>query len=131
MGAYRTLGAMHNRLGVTDSVEVEIGHFYGRPFYVINTHAFIDALTGAIKDTEVSAIRTDGGCGPVLRQHGSPQLHRGVYEAEGAVRVAATRPGARNHATLFLPPPLHAGVKEVEARCATLWPRLHSARAGD
>ncbi len=56
VAVYRTLGAMHNRLGVTDPVEVEIGYFYDRPFRVINAHAFIDALSGAIEDAEVSAI---------------------------------------------------------------------------
>lgn len=82
--AYRTLGAMHNRLGVTAPVGVEIGYFYDRPFRVINANAFIDALTAEIGDEEVLA--TPGRMGAVDQLSDSTDL-LGYPEAYAKLRV--------------------------------------------
>lgn len=54
--AYEAVGSMHNALGTTAPVKVEIHDFYDRPFQVIEVGPFIDALIEAIDDPEVRAI---------------------------------------------------------------------------
>ena len=54
--AYETLGRLHNRLGVTETLPEQVRDFFGRPFRVMALHGFADALARAIVDPAVQAI---------------------------------------------------------------------------
>ncbi len=54
--AYRVVAAMHNRLGVTDSLPTEPRAFFGRPFRVIELHGFAARITERIEDERVRRI---------------------------------------------------------------------------
>jgi hypothetical protein len=54
--AYTYIGAMHNSLGVTEPVNIEISNYYGRPYKVINADDFVKALLGCVENEELKAI---------------------------------------------------------------------------
>ncbi|HYH85148.1 MAG TPA: DUF4037 domain-containing protein, partial [Pyrinomonadaceae bacterium] len=53
---YEMVAAMHNRLGLTDTLPSEARDFFGRPFRVIALHGFADALLARITDERVRRI---------------------------------------------------------------------------
>ncbi len=62
--AYLHLGEMHNKLGVTESVEVRVANFHSRPYLVPHSDRFVDALHEAIESEVVKALpRHVGGVG--------------------------------------------------------------------
>ncbi|MFD3400966.1 DUF4037 domain-containing protein [Kribbella sp. NPDC058693] len=53
--AYRAVGELHNRLGITEPVELGVEHLVGRPFKVV-WGDFIGALWDGIRDPEVRQV---------------------------------------------------------------------------
>ena len=54
--AYLQLASLHNALGVTEALPVQLTDFHERPFMVIDSDAFVEALRAAITDPDVKAI---------------------------------------------------------------------------
>jgi hypothetical protein len=54
--AYECVAAMHNDLGITESVSPQVSRYYGRPFLVINGGRFVDAITARITDEHVRRL---------------------------------------------------------------------------
>jgi hypothetical protein len=54
--AYEFVAKMHNDLGITDPLPVQVSQFYARPFLVIHADRFVDAIRAAIKSVEVLAL---------------------------------------------------------------------------
>src|ERR1043166_3339662 len=55
VAAYQQIGRMHNALGVTAPVPVDISFFHERPYRVIDSEAFVTASEAAIEDATVRA----------------------------------------------------------------------------
>ena len=53
---YLQLGRMHNALGVTESLTVEVSSFHGRPYLVPHSDRFVSALADAITDPAVKDL---------------------------------------------------------------------------
>ena len=49
------MARLHNALGVTETVPVQISTFYTRPFQVLNSD-FVEALRAQIKDEHVQRL---------------------------------------------------------------------------
>jgi hypothetical protein len=54
--AYEMIAAMHNRLGVTPPLSIQVRPFFDRPFQVIDAGRFTEALRAAITDPRVLAL---------------------------------------------------------------------------
>jgi hypothetical protein len=54
--AYQLVAEMHNRLQVTPALETHVSPFYDRPYLVIHSGLFADALLAAVKDPVVRAL---------------------------------------------------------------------------
>jgi Domain of unknown function (DUF4037) len=54
--AYRIAAEMHNALHITPALEVEISSFHERPYLVLHSGRFVDALLNAIQDEAVRAL---------------------------------------------------------------------------
>jgi hypothetical protein len=54
--AYQYVAQMHNGLGLTAPIDPTVSPFYGRPFLVIHTERFSEALHAQIQDSEVRAL---------------------------------------------------------------------------
>jgi hypothetical protein len=55
--AYELVAAMHNRLGITEPLSVNVSSFFGRPFLVIHLGgSFADAIRASITDPVVKRI---------------------------------------------------------------------------
>jgi hypothetical protein len=63
--AYEKLAAMHNALGLTDPLPVQVGPFHGRPFKVIDAETFSAALLAQVSDPEVQRIAAKGLIGSI------------------------------------------------------------------
>ena len=63
--AYEQLARMHNELGITDSLPVQVSQFWGRPFKVIHGEAFAEALTSRIQDETIRALAKERPVGSV------------------------------------------------------------------
>ena len=61
--AYETIGELHNALGVTTPVNARVSNFHDRPFRVLHSERFADALLAVIRDPLVRAI--DGRFGGI------------------------------------------------------------------
>lgn len=53
---YEDLARRHNLLGITPPVPGEVSSFHGRPYMVIHSEQFVDALLGAISDQQVKDL---------------------------------------------------------------------------
>ena len=51
--AYEYIGAMHNRLKITEKVNAEVSDYYNRPFKIIRADEFAKAIREEIKDENV------------------------------------------------------------------------------
>lgn len=51
--AYIAAAEQHNRLGLTPSLSAQVSSFYSRPFLVLHSSRFVDALRAAIRDEAV------------------------------------------------------------------------------
>ena len=51
--AYQIVAVMHNELGITEPLSTQASHFHGRPFLIIETGRFADALRDQIQDERV------------------------------------------------------------------------------
>ena len=54
--AYTIVAEMHNSLHITPALEFEISSFHGRPYLVLHSGMFVDALHNAIQDQAVRAL---------------------------------------------------------------------------
>jgi hypothetical protein len=54
--AYRKLGEMHNRLEVTERIEIKISRFHSRPYMVPHSERFVSALHKAIESQTVREL---------------------------------------------------------------------------
>ncbi len=59
--AYTTLAEMHNSLGVTSPIETQVSPFYTRPYQVIHSGRFADALRVQIQSPAVRALPANTG----------------------------------------------------------------------
>lgn len=85
---YERIGAMHNELGITEPVPVDVSDYHQRPFKALKAEPFVKACEGAIKDATIRAMGT--GAGPIDALVDDPALMgvawwrkiRSVYEGE-------------------------------------------------
>lgn len=61
LNIYRCLGNLHNQLGLTDPVPVEIAPFHDRPYLIINAEDFAEALTHRIQDQDLLQMKAGLG----------------------------------------------------------------------
>jgi Domain of unknown function (DUF4037) len=54
--AYLRVAEMHNHLGVTEYIEPTIGHFYSRPYQVLHSERFAEALYSKIDSEAVLSL---------------------------------------------------------------------------
>jgi hypothetical protein len=54
--AYEFVARKHNKLGITDPLPTQVSHFHERPFNVLHSSRFVEAIRGAIQDPEVLAL---------------------------------------------------------------------------
>ena len=54
--AYEVVAEMHNALGITPPLETTVSYFYDRPFKVIHSGQFVEAIRNAITDDEVKQL---------------------------------------------------------------------------
>ncbi len=54
--AYILLANKHNALNLTPSIPAEVSNFYNRPFLVLHSARFVDALLAEIKDPSVQSL---------------------------------------------------------------------------
>lgn len=54
--AYEFAAALHNDLALTEPVDGAVRHFHGRPFLVLDSFRFTDALVASIADPAVRAL---------------------------------------------------------------------------
>jgi hypothetical protein len=59
-GAYRAVAEMHNGLGVTEPVETDLSTFHDRPYLVIHSGRFVDALRARIEDPVLTEAAMTG-----------------------------------------------------------------------
>ena len=63
---YETAAAMHNDLGITDTLPAKCGNFFGRPFKVIELiGGFSKAIAACISDPELKRIADNGLIGSI------------------------------------------------------------------
>lgn len=58
---YTYVGKMHNNLGITKPLSTEISNYFTRPYLVINSDEFVEAILGIIEDKEVKNIKSPIG----------------------------------------------------------------------
>jgi hypothetical protein len=54
--AYSLIAQMHNALGITAPLPTEVSRFHGRPYLVIHSGRFVDAIHAALQDDEVKRL---------------------------------------------------------------------------
>lgn len=54
--AYRIVAEKHNGLGITASLPTEVSPFYERPYLVLHSGAFVEAIRAAIEDEAIKGI---------------------------------------------------------------------------
>jgi hypothetical protein len=59
--AYEVVAEMHNTLGITEHLEARVSPFYNRPYNVIHSGRFVDALRAQISDTALRDAPLLGG----------------------------------------------------------------------
>lgn len=55
--AYTYVGEMHNSLNITRPLNTEVSNYYTRPYLVINSDEFVEAILEIIKDEEIKNIK--------------------------------------------------------------------------
>jgi hypothetical protein len=59
--AYEAVGALHNRLDLTDPVDPTVRPFYSRPFLVLEATRFVDACLARVDDPLLRSLPLVGG----------------------------------------------------------------------
>lgn len=59
--AYELAAELHNRLGITPPLPVQVSNFHGRPFPVIHAETFAEAAASAIQNPQVRALSAYAG----------------------------------------------------------------------
>ena len=54
--AYEIAAGLHNELGLTEPLDVEVRYFHDRPFRVLDAYRFTNALVSTISDPALSAL---------------------------------------------------------------------------
>lgn len=81
--AYETLAKMHNALGLTGPLPVQVGNFHGRPFRVIDADAFCAALQSQINDPQIRQLAEKGLIGSIDQLSDSTDLRSQMQWREG------------------------------------------------
>ena len=58
---YKVVATMHNDLGVTAAQDTIVTSYHGRPYLVLHSDRFVDALRAAIQDPKVKQIESNIG----------------------------------------------------------------------
>jgi hypothetical protein len=58
--AYEFAATLHNGLGLTEPVDGAVRHFHDRPFLVLDSYRFTDALVASIADPDIRALSPVG-----------------------------------------------------------------------
>lgn len=58
MQAYKIVAENHNKLEITDSIEIKITLFHSRPYLIINTQDFVEAIKKNIKSEELVKLKS-------------------------------------------------------------------------
>lgn len=58
MQAYRIVAENHNKLKITEAIEIKITPFHSRPYLIINTQYFVEAIKEKIKTEELVKIKS-------------------------------------------------------------------------
>jgi len=59
--AFRIVATMHNDLAVTTSLDANVTSYHGRPYLVLHSDRFVDALRAVIQDPRVKEMETNMG----------------------------------------------------------------------
>ena len=54
--AYEYVAGLHNDLGLTEPLDAEVRYFHDRPFLVLDSFRFADALVATISDPDIKAL---------------------------------------------------------------------------
>lgn len=63
--AYQQVATLHNALGITEPLSVEVSPFHGRPYHVIHAARFANAITAQIKDDSIRRLAQDVPIGSI------------------------------------------------------------------
>ena len=72
------MARLHNALGITIAVPVQIGSFHSRPFQVLNSN-FAEALRAQIQDDDVKRIANKRLIGNIDQFSDSTDLREATY----------------------------------------------------
>jgi hypothetical protein len=92
--AYEAVGALHNRLDLTDPVDPTVRPFYSRPFLVLEATRFVDACLARVDDPLLRSLPLVGGIDPARRldRYGDPGC---CPSRPGVLPTGHSRPGRR------------------------------------
>lgn len=76
--AYRVVAAKHNMLGITKEMPTEVSPFYERPYLVLHSGAFVEAIRAAITDEVVKGIADRTLIGGIDQYSDSTDVHENV-----------------------------------------------------
>ena len=76
--AYRVVAEMHNALGITKPLSTEVSPFYERPYLVLHSGAFVDAIRAEIEDEVVKGIAERTLIGGIDQFSDSTDIHENV-----------------------------------------------------
>ena len=76
--AYRVVAGMHNALGITEPMPTEVSPFYERPYLVLHSGAFVEAIRAAIEDEAVKGIAERRLIGGIDQFSDSTDMHEHV-----------------------------------------------------
>ena len=61
--AYHVVAELHNELGITSPLPIQVSNFHGRSFQVIHAEVYAEALKSQIRDPDVACIAQLTDCG--------------------------------------------------------------------
>jgi hypothetical protein len=76
--AYRILAELHNALGITERMPTEVSPFYERPYLVLHSGTFVEAIRAMIEDEVVKGIAERTLIGGIDQFSDSTDMHEQV-----------------------------------------------------
>jgi hypothetical protein len=76
--AFRGVAEMHNRLGITEPMPTVVSPFYERPYLVLHSGAFVEAIRAVIEDEVVKSIADKTLIGGIDQFSDSTDMHEQV-----------------------------------------------------
>ena len=76
--AYRVMAAKHNGLGITTTMPTEVSPFYERPYLVLHSGVFVEAIRAVIEDEVVKGIAERTLIGGIDQFSDSTDMHEQV-----------------------------------------------------